>query len=85
MSILSIVSGKWSHKNPTQHHQPTKKQTNKTSQNKTKQKALFSLPIIAVKMFVAANWYWTNLILTVAQVQHNVMYENCISFAIQAV
>lgn len=71
MSILAIVSGKWSHKKTTQHNQPTNKQTIKTSQNKTQQKALFSLPTIAVKMFAAANLHWTNL--RVAQVQHNLM------------
>lgn len=65
MSILPIVSEKWSNAKP--------------------QEDLFSLPTIAIKMFAAANWYWTNLILTVAQGQYTLVQKNCISFVIQTV
>lgn len=45
----------------------------KQSNKKKTQKAPFSLPAIAIKMFAAANWYWTNLILTVAQGQYSLV------------
>jgi len=53
MSILAIVSERWS--------------------NKKTQKVLCSLPAIAIKMFAAANWYWTISILTVAQGQYTLV------------
>lgn len=40
---------------------------------KNPQKSLFSLQTIAIKMFAAANWYWANLILTVAQGQYTLV------------